>query len=207
VPSLFKRKTVEEAAPEPETPEEVEVRQRGRTLSKRELGKETKKRPSANPRTGSTVPPADRKEALKRSREKAREDRAERRAAMMAGDDRYLLARDKGPERAMVRDVVDRRLTIGTWFFGGALIVLIGSSAAMPGIVQAVSNVLWALLALGTLVDSILLGREVKRRMREQFPKSTQKLTSLYLYASMRGLTFRRLRVPKPRVKIGQKLD
>jgi hypothetical protein len=207
VPSLFKRKTAEEAAPESETPEGAEeVRPRGRTLSKRELGRQTKKRPSANPRRPDP-PPADRKEALKRSREKAREDRAERRAAMMAGDDRYLLARDKGPERAMVRDVVDRRLTIGTWFFGGALVVLIGSSAAMPPIVQAVSNVLWALLALGTLVDSILLGREVKRRMRDQFPKSTTKLTSLYLYASMRGLTFRRLRVPKPRVKIGQKLD
>jgi hypothetical protein len=125
---------------------------------------------------------------------------------MMAGDDRYLLPRDKGAERAMVRDVVDRRLTIGTWFFGGALVVLIGSSAAMPPLVQAVSNVLWALLALGTLVDSVLLGREVRRRMGEQFPKSGQKLTSLYLYASMRGLTFRRLRVPKPRVKIGEKL-
>ncbi|GIJ68733.1 DUF3043 domain-containing protein [Virgisporangium ochraceum] len=205
MPSLFKRKTVEETEPAVEVVEEV--RPKGRTLSKRELGQETKKRPSANPRSAATAPPADRKEALKRSREKAREDRAERRAAMMAGDDRYLLPRDKGPERAMVRDVVDRRLTIGTWFFGGALIVLIGSSAAMPPLVQAVSNVLWALLALGTLVDSILLGREVKRRMREQFPKSTQKLTSLYLYASMRGLTFRRLRVPKPRVKIGQKLD
>ena len=207
MPSLFKRRSVEEAESEASAEVVVEVRPKGRTLSKRELGQETKKRPSANPRTGSTAPPTDRREALKRSREKAREDRAERRAAMMAGDDRYLLARDKGPERAMVRDVVDRRLTIGTWFFGGALIVLIGSSAAMPGIVRAVSNVLWALLAVGTLVDSILLGREVKRRMREQFPKSTQKLTSLYLYASMRGLTFRRLRVPKPRVKIGQKLD
>jgi Protein of unknown function (DUF3043) len=205
VPSLFKRKTVEEPEPEVEVGEE-EVRPKGRTLSKRELGQETKKRPSANPRRVDP-PPADRKEAVKRSREKARQDRAERRAAMMAGDDRYLLPRDKGPERAMVRDVVDRRLTIGTWFFGGALVVLIGSSAAMPPVVQAVSNILWALLAFGTLLDSILLGREVRRRMREQFPKSDQKLTSLYLYASMRGLTFRRLRVPKPRVKIGQKLD
>ena len=206
MPSLFKRKSVEEAEPEAQSEVIEEARPRGRTLSKRELGQQTKKRPNTNLRRVEP-PPGDRKEALKRSREKAREDRAERRAAMMAGDDRYLLARDKGQERAMVRDVVDRRLTIGTWFFGGALIVLIGSSAAMPPIVQAVSNILWALLAVGTLLDSILLGREVKRRMREQFPKSTQKLTSLYLYASMRGLTFRRLRVPKPRVKIGQKLD
>ena len=206
MPSLFKRRSVEEA--EPEAPAEVveEVRPKGRTPSKRELGKETRKRPSASPRRVDP-PPTDRKEALKRSREKARQDRAERRAAMMAGDDRYLLPRDKGPERAMVRDVVDRRLTIGTWFFGGALIVLIGSSAAMPPLVQAVSNILWALLALGTLVDSVLLGREVKRRMRARFPKSTQKMSSLYLYAAMRGLTFRRLRVPKPRVKIGEKLD
>jgi hypothetical protein len=206
VPSLFKRKTVEEAEPEAQPEVVDEVRPKKRTLSKRELGQETKKRPSANPRRVEP-PPTDRKEALKRSREKARQDRAERRAAMMAGDDRYLLARDKGPERAMVRDVVDRRLTIGTWFFGGALIVLIGSSAAMPSVVRAVSNILWALLAVGTVLDSVLLGREVRRRMRRDFPKSTQKLTSLYLYASMRGLTFRRLRVPKPRVKIGQKLD
>lgn len=207
MPSLFKRKTVEDAETEAQPEVVEEVRPKGRTLSKRQLGQETKKRPSASLRSAATAPPTDRKEALKRSREKARQDRAERRAAMMAGDDRYLLPRDKGPERAMVRDVVDRRLTIGTWFFGGALIVLIGSSAAMPPLVQAVSNILWALLAVGTLLDSILLGREVKRRMREQFPKSTQKLTSLYLYASMRGLTFRRLRVPKPRVKIGEKLD
>jgi hypothetical protein len=205
VPSLFKRKTVEEA--EPDTQPEVvdEVRPRGRTLSKRELGQQTKKRPSASPRRVEPAP-ADRKEALKRSREKAREDRAERRAAMMAGDDRFLLPRDKGPERAMVRDVVDRRLTIGTWFFGGALLVLIGSSAAMPPLVQSISNFLWALLAVGTLIDSILLGREVRRKMAERFPKSTQKMTSLYLYAAMRGLTFRRLRIPKPRVKIGDKI-
>ena len=205
VPSLFKRKTAEEAAPEPEVPVETEVRPKGRTLSKRELGQETKKRPSANPRRPDP-PPADRKEALKRSREKAREDRAERRAAMMAGDDRYLLARDKGPERAMVRDVVDRRLTIGTWFFGGALVVLIGSSTAMPPIVQVVSNIAWAALALGTLIDSVLLGREVKKKVGERFPKSEQRMTSLYLYAAMRGLTFRRLRIPKPRVKVGEKV-
>jgi hypothetical protein len=208
VPSLFKRRSVEDEAPEQVEPEPESVepaRPRARTPSKRELGLETKKRPGDG-RRRAEPPPANRKEALKKAREKAKEDRAERRAAMMAGDDRYLLARDKGPERALVRDIVDRRLTIGTWFFGGALIVLIGSSAAMPTPVQIVSNFLWALLAVGTLLDSILLGREVRKKVRDRFPKSTQKMTSLYLYASMRGLTFRRLRIPKPRVKIGAKV-
>jgi hypothetical protein len=205
VPSLFKRRApeVEEPAPAPEPV--VEVRRKGYTPSKEELGKKTPKRPTDG-RRRAEPPPANRKEALKKAREKAREDRVERRAGMMAGDDRYLLARDKGPERALVRDIVDRRLTVGTWFFGGALVVLLGSSTAMPPIVQLVSNVLWAALALGTMLDSILLGREVNRRVREKFPTSEQRMSSLYLYAAMRGLTFRKLRMPKPRVKIGEKI-
>ncbi len=208
MPSLFKRRSPEVEEPaqaEPEPDDVPESRVRGRTPSKRELGKQTRKRP-ADARRRAEPPPTNRKEALKRAREKAKEDRAERRAAMMAGDDRYLLARDKGPERALVRDIVDRRLTVGTWFFGGALIVLIGSSTAMPPIVQLVSNVLWAGLALGTLLDSFLLGREVRRKIRDRFPDTTQRMGSLYLYAAMRGLTFRRLRVPKPRVKVGAKV-
>jgi hypothetical protein len=205
VPSLFKRRSaeVEESAA---TPEPVaEVRRKGYTPSKEELGRKTPKRPSGD-RRRAEPPPTNRKEAMKRAREKAKEDRVERRAAMMAGDDRYLLARDKGPERALVRDIVDRRLTIGTWFFGGALVVLIGSSTAMPPIVQVVSNIAWAGLAIGTLLDSMLLGREVKKKVGERFPNSGQRMTSLYLYAAMRGLTFRRLRIPKPRVKIGEKV-
>jgi hypothetical protein len=208
VPSLFKRRSpeVEEpVVPEPE-PEVVEERRpKGRTLSKRELGKETRKRP-AEGRRRAEPPPANRREAMKRAKEKAAQDRAERRAGMMSGDDRYLLARDRGPERALVRDIVDRRLTVGTWFFGGALVVLIGSSTAMPPIVQTVSNLLWAALAIGTMLDSVLLAREVRNKVRERFPKTEQRMTSLYLYATMRGLTFRKLRVPKPRVKIGTKI-
>jgi len=206
VPSLFKRRSaeVEDSAPGVAEPV-VEVRRKGYTPSKEELGRKTPKRPTGDRRRAEPAP-TNRKEALKRSREKAKEDRVERRAAMMAGDDRYLLTRDKGPERALVRDIVDRRLTIGTWFFGGALVVLIGSSTAMPPIVQVVSNIAWAALALGTMLDSVLLGREVKRKVGERFPKSEQRMTSLYLYAAMRGLTFRRLRIPKPRVKIGEKV-
>jgi hypothetical protein len=208
VPSLFKRRSAEVEEPaQPEPVEEAgsEPRPRGRTPSKRELGKETRKRPT-DTRRHPEPPAANRREALKRSREKAKEDRAERRAAMMAGDDRYLLPRDKGPERALVRDIVDRRLTVGTWFFGGALVVLIGSSTAMPPIVQVVSNILWAGLALGTVLDSLLLGREVRNKVRDRFPKTEQRMGSLYLYATMRGLTFRRLRIPKPRVKVGTKV-
>ncbi|WP_203903930.1 DUF3043 domain-containing protein [Virgisporangium aliadipatigenens] len=207
MPSLFKRKVEEEAVDE--TPAEesfgAAVRPRGHTPSKRELGKVTPKRQDTT-RRRVAEPPANTKEARQRQREKAKQDRIERREGMMNGDDRYLLARDKGPERALVRDLVDRRLTIGTWFFGGALLVLVGSSRAMPQLIQVVSNLLWALLAAATLIDSLLIAREIKREVKARFPKTEQRMGSLYLYGAMRGLTFRRLRMPKPRVKIGTKV-
>jgi hypothetical protein len=200
VPSLFKRQSgssvseVEAAVVETQS----ERASRARTEKK---GKATPKRTVVRRRP--EPPPANRREAMKKVREKARQDRAERRAAMMAGDERYLLPRDQGPEKALARDIVDRRPTIGTWFFGGALLVLLGSNRSMPQIVQVTSNLLWALLALATLVDSILLAREIGRKVRERHPKTDKKMMNLYVYGAMRGLTFRRMRIPKPRVKFG----
>jgi hypothetical protein len=40
--------------------------------------------------------------------------------------------------------------------------------------------------------------------VKERFPKTTQRIGSLQIYGVMRGLTFRRMRVPKPRVELGQ---
>jgi hypothetical protein len=125
---------------------------------------------------------------------------------MKAGDERYLLARDRGPERRLVRDIVDSRRTVGTWFFGGAIIVLIGSSTRMPLPVQVAANVLWAVLAIAVIVDSLLISRKIRKLVRDRFPKTNQRLGSLSLYGIMRGLTFRRMRVPKPQVGLGTKI-
>jgi hypothetical protein len=209
VPSLFRRKpadVVEDEAPSSgaEVDEEAEAaRPKGYTPSKKELGVETPKRASANRRRAVEPAPANRREAMKRMREKQRADRREASAGMRAGDERYMLARDRGPERLLVRNVVDSRRTVGTWFFGGALIVLIGSSGAMPPAIRLVSNMLWAVLALGVLIDSVLISRKVKRLVRERFPKTTQRMGSLYLYSITRSITFRRMRMPKPKVQIG----
>ena len=139
-------------------------------------------------------------------RERQKVERAEASAGMRAGDEKYLLARDRGPERALVRNVVDSRRTVGTFFFAGALVVLIGSSTRMPQFVQVAANLLWAVLAIGVIVDSWLISRKVKALVRERFPKTTQRIGSLSLYGIMRGLTFRRMRVPKPAVDIGEKV-
>ncbi|MDP9816837.1 hypothetical protein J3R04_002807 [Spirilliplanes yamanashiensis] len=207
MPSMFRRKSADlvadasaEVTPadEPATPAP-----RGYTPSKRELGKQTPKRSSVQRRRVAEKAPENRREAYRQLRDRQRAERAEATAGMKAGDERYLLPRDRGPERSLVRDVVDSRRTVGTYFFGGALVVLIGSQPMMPKVVQLGTNILWVILAAGVVIDSILIARKVKRLVRERFPKSDQRLGSLYLYGIMRGLTFRRMRIPKPKVEIG----
>jgi len=198
--SLFRRKPAD-VAPDEVTPSEEVSRPKGYTPSKKELGVVTPKRQTTGRRVGEAAP-ANRREAMKQMRERQRAERAEAAAGMRAGDEKYLLARDRGPERALVRNIIDSRRTVGTWFFGGALIVLVGSTFAIPA-VQLASNVLWLLLAIAVIVDSVLIARRIKKTVRERFPKTGQRIGSLQLYGVMRGLTFRRMRVPKPQVDLG----
>ena len=205
VPSLFRRKPADVATPDPvEEVTDAARRPKGYTPSKKELGVVTPKRQSTGRKVNAEAP-ANRREAMKQMRDRQRQERAEATEGMRAGDERYLLARDRGPERALVRNVIDSRRTVGTWFFGGALIVLVGSTIRVPA-VQLASNLLWALLAVAVIVDSVLIARKVKRLVKERFPKTGQRLGSLQLYGVMRGLTFRRMRVPKPQVEIGDKV-
>jgi len=203
VPSLFRRKpaTDADATPAAEEAPAAASRPKSYTPSKKELGVATPKR-SSNARRITDPAPANRREAYRQTRDRQRTERAEAAAGARAGDERYLLARDRGPERALVRNIIDARRTVGTWFFGGALIVLVGSTVRVPAI-QLASNLLWALLAVGVVVDSILISRKIKRLVNERFPKTTQRIGSLQIYGVMRALTFRRMRVPKPHVDLG----
>ncbi|MEV6630793.1 DUF3043 domain-containing protein [Actinoplanes sp. NPDC051470] len=206
MPSLFRRKTSDAPATSDVAEEVVEpARPKNYTPSKKELGQVTPKRVSSQRRVTEPAP-QNRREAYKKMRERQREERAEASAGMRAGDERYLLARDRGPERLLVRNIVDSRRTVGTYFFAGAIIVLIGSSTRMPQPVQLAANLLWAILAVAVIIDSFLIARKVRALVRERFPKTTQRLGSLSLYGIMRGLTFRRMRVPKPAVQLGEKV-
>lgn len=199
VPSLFRRKSTDlvDEAVTPVTPDEESstVQPRGYTPSKKELGKVTPKRPGAGRRPAGATKPMTKEEQRERKRQLRAEAATEFR--------REGGPRDRGPERLLARNVVDSRRTVGTWFFGGALIVLIGSNAAMPPIVRLVSNILWGALALGVVVDSFLISRKIRKLVRERFPNTGQRMGSLYLYAIMRSITFRRMRAPEPRVNIG----
>ncbi|NUO61744.1 MAG: DUF3043 domain-containing protein [Hamadaea sp.] len=164
-------------------------------------GKATPKRTDG--RRKPEPPPANKREAYKRMKDKQRAERSEAMAGMKAGDERYLMPRDKGPERKLVRDIVDSRRTIGTWFFGSAFVVLLGTGTGNPAFVMY-AQLVWFAIAFATLVDTILICRKVNRLVRERFPKPGVSMRTLYFYAFMRAITFRRLRMPQARKKFGE---
>ncbi|WP_432829618.1 DUF3043 domain-containing protein [Dactylosporangium sp. CA-092794] len=203
MPSLFRRKSEEPAAVAVSEPE-PEVGPRGHTPSKRDLGQKTPKQVVAGRRVAEP-PAANRREAAKRLREKQRVERVEAREGMANGDERYLLARDKGPVRKLVRDIVDSRRTIGTFFFGTTfLVMIVGFNRSLNSSIYAAANVLFFVMLLATAVDGFMISRTVKRLVRERFPDAKDRMGSLYLYAVMRSISFRFIRNPKPQVKVGQ---
>jgi hypothetical protein len=52
----------------------------------------------------------------------------------------------------------------------------------------------------------MLLARRIRSRVSAKFPKNDERWGSLYFYGIMRALSFRRMRAPKPQVKVGDKV-
>ncbi|MFI1099991.1 DUF3043 domain-containing protein [Streptomyces sp. TLI_146] len=166
-------------------------------------GRPTPKRSEAQTqrRRASTVP-SDRKEAAKRQREVRRIELAKQREALANGDQRYLPARDKGPVRKFVRDYVDSRFCIAEFFLPLAVIILVLSMVRI-GSLQNIALLLWLAVIVLIVVDSIGLAFRLKRQLKERFQDEPTK--GAVAYGLMRTLQMRRLRLPKPAVKRGER--
>lgn len=181
-------------------------------------GRPTPKRRDAQGRRRGPTPPPPRtqREAAKYAkatqgskpkpdRDQRRRDAAERRERMAAGDDRYLLPRDRGPVRGYVRDVVDSRPHLMGLFMPLAVIVLLSLVVPIPAAQQYLS--LFSLIALVAMIlEGIYLGVTVTRKAREKFPKEAVNTLGTSWYAFTRASQLRRLRIPKPKVARGAKL-
>lgn len=170
-------------------------------------GRATPKRREAEGKRRGPVPPPPRtqREAAKRrggNKDDRRKESAERRRRMMAGDDRYLLPRDRGPVRARVRDVVDARRNIMGMFMPLALLIIVVLLVPSPAIQQYVT-LAFTLVLIVMIVEGVVLGRLVTKAVRQKFPEAPDRSLSLGWYAFIRATQLRRLRVPKPRVKPG----
>lgn len=139
----------------------------------------------------------DPKEAHRQHRARRRAERARIHEGQRAGDDRYLPARDRGPVRRFVRDLVDGRRSPGEYFLYTAAAML-GISLIDAPVARAVSTLALFGLALAALIDSVVLSRRLRRQLAERFPDESTK--GAVAYGVVRSLQVRRLRLPAARV-------
>ncbi|MFI0978642.1 DUF3043 domain-containing protein [Streptomyces sp. NPDC021093] len=166
-------------------------------------GRPTPKRAVAQSQRRSAVTqPANRKEAMKRQREARRADLAKQREALASGDERYLPIRDKGPVRRFVRDYVDSRFCVAEFFLPMAVVILV-MSMIQVGNLQTISLLLWMIVIALIVLDSIGLFIRLKKQLNTRFPDEPKR--GAVAYGLMRSLQMRRLRLPKPQVKRGER--
>ncbi|OII62801.1 hypothetical protein BJP40_03080 [Streptomyces sp. CC53] len=166
-------------------------------------GRPTPKRSEAqSQRRRAVSPPLDRKEAMRRQREARRADMARQREALAGGDERYLPPRDKGPVRRFVRDFVDSRFFIAELFLPLAVVILV-LSVIRVGQMQTIATLLWLGVIVMIVVDSIGLVVRLKKQLNQRFPNEPKR--GAVAYGLMRTLQIRRLRLPKPQVKRGER--
>ena len=137
----------------------------------------------------------------KEQRKTAAAQRERARVGMMAGDERYLTARDKGPQRKYVRDFVDARWNMGELLI--PVLVIFLALSLFPGWMQYYGIFfVWGFLGIAIL-DAVLLGMQLKRKLAAKFGENNVQ-SGFKWYAAMRALQFRMLRMPKPQVKRGK---
>jgi hypothetical protein len=167
-------------------------------------GRPTPKRSEAQGRRPGPPPPppTTRKEAYKRMRAQQAAHRGDARRAAARGDDSFLPARDRGPVRKLVRDVVDSRRNVGSLFLAIAGVALVGALYPSLAVKAYSSSVLLGFFLL-LVVDSVVLGRRIKGKVAERFPDGSQKTKGVVWYGITRSTMIRRWRFPKPDVAVG----
>ncbi|MEU4033032.1 DUF3043 domain-containing protein [Streptomyces collinus] len=197
---VFRSRAKEEKAPADKAPVNFSKQIRDPQAPK---GRPTPKRSEAQSQRRSVAnTPTTRKDAAKRQREERRQALDRQRQALAGGDERYLPVRDKGPVRKFARDWVDSRFNVAEFFLPMAVVILVLSIVRVPTI-QAVALWLWLVVIVLIVLDAIVSGFRLKKRLAERFPDHNRR--GAVAYGLMRSLQMRRLRLPKPQVKRGER--
>ncbi len=133
--------------------------------------------------------PRTRKEQAAQQRALKSESSKSLRADLKAG--KILLERDKGPVRGFLRDFVDSRFS-----FAQLVIPLMIVSLVVPTLVFPLFIVL--------VIDLLVLRYKARKELAIRFPDAPLKGTTYYTLS--RGMQMKFMRMPKPRVKIGDEL-
>ena len=122
---------------------------------------------------------------------------------MRRGEDWALPAKDQGPVKALARNYVDSRRRVSEFYMYG-LVVLLFLLFFRNATVQTFLPPVLFLMIFIMVLDGYLIGRRLKTLAAERYPgQSTRGVT---VYAALRAMQFRKIRVPKPVVKPGDKI-
>jgi Protein of unknown function (DUF3043) len=191
---LFRRTKTDTPAPFEETAAST-TQKKGRPTPTRKEAEAANKARAKVPRT--------RKEQAAARRTARAESSARVREAMRTGDERGMLARDKGPVKRFIRDYVDSRFTLVEILLPAMFVVVIlgwTGSRTLSGYLNAA---MFALLLL-VVFEVIRLRMRVRKQLRARFPD--EDLSGTTYYTVLRAMQMRFMRQPKPQVKLGQQL-
>jgi Protein of unknown function (DUF3043) len=199
---VFRRRSADEPEVVDETPDEPVVSDRGGLTPGK--GRPTPKRSEAERRRRQPYSaPGDRKAAANQARDRDRTARSRRMEAMKRGENWALPRKDQGPVRGLARDYVDSRRSISEYYMFGilALVILLFVPALRK---SAVLDYLVLVLLLVIVVEAYFVGNRIIRLANQRFPGENTR--GVRMYAAIRQTQIRRLRMPAPRVKVGEKV-
>lgn len=140
----------------------------------------------------------------RKEREEARDARVEAQRRMDAGDERYLLDRDRGEERRYVRNWIDSRRFLNNFVMPFALVLLVVLLIAQwQPVVANIASFVSMFVIVILAVEAFITGRRVNNAVRAKFPGSTAPGFGLGFYAFSRMTQPRKWRTPRPQVEIG----
>jgi hypothetical protein len=168
---------------------------KGRPTPKRSEAERRRRQPFAAP--------ADRKAASQQSRTRDRSERARKMEAMRRGENWALPRKDQGPVRALARDYVDSRRSASEYYMFGVVVLIV--LLFVPSLRKsAIVDYAVLVMLLVIVTESVVVGRRVIKLAQQRFPGESTR--GVRMYAAIRGTQFRKLRMPAPRVKPGDKI-
>jgi len=183
-------KTDRDDASTPEAPVEAPIA-KGRPTPTRKEQEAARKQP---------LVPSDRRLAARQSRDQVTAQRDRARVGMARGEEKYLPARDKGPQKRFARDYVDARFSIGEVLLPVAVVTILGT------LIPSVGNFIFIgiyLFLLVVVADGIWMGQRIISQLGAKYGKDKVE-RGIRWYSFMRAIQLRPMRLPKPQVKRGQ---
>ena len=166
---------------------------KGRPTPKRSEAERKRRQPitGSRPQSGPRTP---------EDKARARTERARKYEAMNRGESWALNPKDRGAARGLARDFIDSKRRVSEYYMYIVVLLLIGVFAGGKAAQSFVSPAI-LVLAVGLLIQSQLVKAGLRRLLNERMPGEPMK--GLVLYAMLRALQIRRLRIPAPRVRPG----